>query len=480
MKEIKTKQSKKDIKVLDKATDVSYRAKKTYIRTKEQSEQIGHNDDSNYVDYAGNNVREGVETIICKGGHIAEDYGKNAVKKVQNRGVQNALQSRAKEIIKRKFTLSRPGGLSKHRFVQSREKLQFAKTNATRMANKNVVQTQARQTSGHIAAQTPQRSIFQATEKTAVQTIHSSSKTGHAIKQSIITGDKVIKETNKGIIKTMQKSVKTAGHTNKTAIKTSQTVVKTAVKTMHATKRMVQTARASARVAAVSAKTAIKATVATVKAVIAAVNGLIALIAAGGWTAIVIILVICLSGFILGSGFGIFFSNECYGVNTPIMTEVISQLNEEFSLEIERIQDEIPHDTLDLSNNDSSAIVNNWQEILPVYAVKVVADPENGMDVATLDGTKVGILRGIFWDMNQIDYWIETVDHDETVTNVDEDGNKIQETIIITETILHIDLISKTHVDMIAEYNFNPDQIRILNELMQDEYQQLFIQLTGG
>lgn len=48
MKEIKTKQTKKDIQILDKTTDVSRRAKNAYIRTKEQSEQLGHDDDANY------------------------------------------------------------------------------------------------------------------------------------------------------------------------------------------------------------------------------------------------------------------------------------------------------------------------------------------------------------------------------------------------------------------------------------------------
>jgi len=33
---------------------------------------------------------------------------------------------------------------------------------------------------------------------------------------------------------------------------------------------------------------------------------------------------------------------------------------------------------------------------------------------------------------------------------------------------------------MIAEYGFNPDQVKMLNELMQEEYRQLFMQLTGS
>jgi hypothetical protein len=33
---------------------------------------------------------------------------------------------------------------------------------------------------------------------------------------------------------------------------------------------------------------------------------------------------------------------------------------------------------------------------------------------------------------------------------------------------------------MIDEYNFNSNQVGMLNELMKDEYQQLFMQLTGS
>lgn len=87
--------------------------------------------------------------------------------------------------------------------------------------------------------------------------------------------------------------------------------------------------------------------------------------------------------------------------------------------------------------SDSSTTISNCRDILAVYAVKVAADPENDMDmeVATLDDTKVGILRNIFWDMNIIDYWIETIEHVETVTITDEDGNETEVMVTTTETI---------------------------------------------
>lgn len=543
MKDIKTKSFVKDIKVLDKATDVSRRAKNAYIRTKEQTERHGHNEDGNYVDDAANSVRDGAETVVRKTGHTAGNYGKKAVEKIQecrepdadarryhdsNRenarhtstsevkeavhrdiartetklatehgttsikakeavrhnvsqlgakqaAKRNAAQSGTKETVKRKFTLSKPNELAKHRFVQSRAKKRFSQISEIRTANQNIAQIQSQQISEQIPAK---RSLFQPAEKAAAQVLHPSGTPGHTIRQAADTGVKSIKEATKGTVKTAQRSIKTAGHTARAAVKTSQAAAKTAAKTAQAAQRAAQTTR-TARAAAVSVKTAAKAMAAAIKAIIATTKSLIALIAVGGWIAVVVILVICLAGLLLGSAFGIFYSNESFDGNTPVMTEVVNRLNEEFAAEIQRIKDENPHDTLELSGSDSIS-ANQWREILAVYAVKVTADPENGMEVATLDDTKVGILRDVFWDMNKIDYWIETIEHEETVTTTDEDGNETTETITTTETILHINMTSRSHTDMIAEYGFNPDQVKMLNELMKDEYQQLFMRLIGS
>jgi hypothetical protein len=551
VKEIKTKSTIKDIKALDKASDVSRKMKNAYIRTKDKAEQLGHNESGNYVDDAGNSVREGTETVARKAGHTLKNQGKNAVQKIRERRApdkgtlrsdslngdyarqapkseaketvhrniartetkqatarktapfkskeaakqnpikpaakqavkRNAAQSGAKEAIKRKFTLSKPNELAKRRFVQSRAKQRFVQTGEIRAANLKVVQKQVQQVSGHITAQTVKPPLFQRVEKAAVRTLHTSGEAGRTIKQSAGAGGKIVKKTAKGRVKTVQKSVKTAEYSAKAGIKTSQAAAKTAAKTAQATaqaaQRTAQAARAATKAAAITAKTAVKALVAAIKAIIAAFKGLIALIAAGGWIALVVILVICLAGLLVGSVFGVFFSNESYDANTPIMTEVVSRLNEEFTAEIQRIQEENPHDTLEMSGNGSSTI-SNWREILAVYAVKAAADPENGMEVATLNDAKVGILRSIFWDMNKIDYWLETIEHVETVTSTDEDGNETTETITTTEIILHINMTSKSHTDMIAGYGFSSDQVKMLNELMKDEYQQLFIHLIGS
>ncbi len=543
MKEIKTKSNIKDIKVLDKTADVSRRMKNAYIRTKDKAKQLGYNDDGNYVDEAGNSIQEGMEIVTRKTGHTAGNYGKKLVQKIKEscapdtnashsdtpngqfarqasksevkkavcqnafstetkqatkRNISpfktketvmksvcqpvseqavkhNVIQSTEKKTTKREFTLSKPSKLAKRRFVKIRAKQRLSQSGDIRKANQNIGQRQSQQISERIPAQC---SIYQPTRKTVTQPLHTFGKTGGTMKQSAKTGGKSVKKTAKSTIKTAQRSVKTAKHTAKATIKTSQAVAKTAVKTAQNTRRVAQVARIAARAAAVSTKMALKAIVVTIKAIIASVKGLIALIAAGGWTAFIIILVICLAGLFTCSGFGIFYSNESSSENTPVMTEIVNQLNEEFTAELEHIQNKNPHDTLKMS--DSSTTISNWRNILAVYAVKVAANPENGMDVATLDVTKVKILRNIFWDMNKIDYWIETTEHVETVTTTDEDGNEIQETIITTEIILYINVTSKSSMDMIVEYSFDAQQVKMLNELMQDEYQQLFMRLISS
>lgn len=542
MKDIKKKSTVKDIKVLDKSANVSQRMKNAYIRTKAQAEQLGHNDSSNYVDDAGNSIMENAEAIVREAGHTVGSYSKKANEKVKERrelkqdtqysnapkgnqaqqapaskmketvhknadrketklasernttpvnsketikpnashpnskqvAKQNVIQSRPKETTKRNFTLSRLNELAKRRFVQSRAKKRFSQASEIRTADQIPGKIQSQQKSGQLPSH---RFFFQPAKKAAMQPLPSG-KAECAIKKPFGTGGKTVKEAAKGTIKNMKKTVKTAEHTAKATIKTSQAVAKTTIKTaVKSAQRAVHAAQAAARATAVTTKMAIKATVAAIKAILVALKGLISLIAAGGWIAVVVILVICLAGFLLGSVYGVFFSNESSGENTPVMTVVVHQLNEEFTSELERIQDENPHDTLDMSG---SSTIGHWREILAVYAVKVTADPENGMEVATLDAAKVEILRDILWDMNKIDYWTETIEHEETVTTTDKDGNETVETVTTTETILHINITTKSYSDMIAEYNFNAEQVKMLNELMQDEYQELFMQLIGS
>ena len=75
-----------------------------------------------------------------------------------------------------------------------------------------------------------------------------------------------------------------------------------------------------------AAKLTVRAVVTAVKTAISAVRTLIAAIAAGGWVAVLIILVICVIGLLVGSVYGIFSgddSNTSQGIPVRQAVEVL-------------------------------------------------------------------------------------------------------------------------------------------------------------
>ena len=228
------------------------------------------------------------------------------------------------------------------------------------------------------------------------------------MKQSATSaGKKTVKTVGKGTVKTTGKTVKTAERTAKTAIKTSQEAAKAAQKTAQASAKAAraaaQAARAAAKAAVVAAKWIAKATVAAVKAIIAAVKGLVAAIAAGGWVAVVIIIVICLVALILCSVFGIFFSGEDSGTGQTMQTAV-QEINTEYDNKLLEIRNGTTYDVLEMSG--SRAV---WKDVLAVYAVKTNTDPDNPQEVATMDDNKKQLLKNLFWEMNEVSSRTESV-----------------------------------------------------------------------
>lgn len=200
------------------------------------------------------------------------------------------------------------------------------------------------------------------------------------------------------------------------------------------------------------------------RSIIAAARSLIAVLMTGGSTVVSLVLVICLIGLLIASPFGIFFSGENSGTGYT-MPDAVSMLNSEFSARIEQIKAENPHDELDMDNAGSAAMISNWRDVLAVYAVRTTTDNASPDEVATLTEGKMEILREIFWDMNAISY------HLETVSGGEDEGDTV---------ILHITVTVKDHLQMADEYRFNADQRKLLEELMQPEYQELFAALTGS
>ena len=283
---------------------------------------------------------------------------------------------------------------------------------------------------------------------------------------------KAVKTANRTLkgVKQGAKSIKTAQRSAKVAQRTAQATAKAARAAAHA-------ARAAAKATATGVKAAVKVTATAIKATIAAVKGLIAAIAAGGWVAAVIILLICLIALIVGSCFGLFFGSESTGTGASV-TQAVADLNEEYQAHIQEIEAANPHDRQEITSNDGVLSVN-WEDVLAVFSAKVTG-AEDGSQVASLDDAQVDELRSIMWEMNAISYTTRTESSSVEVTSTDENGNEVTSTETVTETILEITITHKTLEEMAHQYRFNARQNEYLALMSEPENQNLWAELLGG
>ena len=444
-KGIKTRVAEKGIKAIDKAAVASERMKEAYIRTKDKADHSLYAEESSPGEYASDRLSSGVDSVTHEVIHQFDKQGRKGIKTTK----ENI--SKVKENIqKRKAAAEQP--------KKQAEKQAARKT---------------RQAADKISE--PVRTLRQ--ERGAVKTLDRGKK---SIK-TVDRGRKTIKQassTAKGTVKTASKSIKTAEKTAKASIKTTQQAAKAAQRTAQATARAAKAtahaARAAARAAVAAAKVAAKATIAAVKAIIAATKALIAAIAAGGWIAVLVIVIICLIGLLIGSCFGIFFSGEDSGSGYT-MQNVVQEINDDYQQQIDTTKANLSHDVLEMSG--SRAV---WPEVLAVYAVKTTTDPDNPQEVATMDDSKKAILTDIFWEMNQISSRTET--RTETVITETDDGNgNIVETeTTVTQTYLYITVSHKTAEEMAAQYGFNEEQKEQLAELLAEENRSLWSAVLYG
>ena len=450
-KGIKTRLSeKKGIKAIDKAAVASERMKEAYIRTKDKAEHGMYAEEGSPGEYASDRFSAGVDNVTHEAVHQFDKQGR--------KGVQTTKEniSKVKEKIqKRKAAAEQP------------------KKQAARQAGQSTTRWSGRQAVDTVSE--PDKAVRQ--ERRTIKTLDRGKK---GIK-TVDRGRKTIKQassTAKGTIKTTSKSIKTAEKTAKASIKTSQQAAKAAQRTAQATARAARAAAHAARIAArtavVAAKAAVKATVAAVKAIIAATKALIAAIAAGGWIAVLVIVIICLIGLLIGSCFGIFFSGEDSGSGYT-MQNVVQEINDDYQQQIDTTKANLSHDVLEMSG--SRAV---WPEVLAVYAVKTTTDPDNPQEVATMDDSKKAILTDIFWEMNQISSRTET--RTETVITETDDGNgNIVETeTTVTQTYLYITVSHKTAEEMAAQYGFDEEQKEQLAELLDEENRSLWSAVLYG
>lgn len=424
MPDIKTRDVVKGtVKVIDKSAVAAERMKDAYVRTKDKAEHSVFAAEFSPEEYAADHTLTGTETTAHEVTHGLDKAGRKGVKTTEENisKAKNYFQRRKADLPKK----------------QTKDAIRRVRRSAD-------------------------------TTQTTIKTVDRSGKT---IKQTA-------KSTGKAAVKTTQKTIKTAEQTARTTIKTTQAAAKTAQRTAQATakaaKAAAQAARATAKAIATGVKAAVKATIAAVKAIIAATKALVAAIAAGGWVAVVVIIVICLIGLIVGSCFGIFFSNEDSG-SGQTMQAVVQEINTDYQTQIDTIKANISYDVLEMSG--SRAV---WPEVLAVYAVKTTTDPDDPQEVATVDDSKKAILKDIFWRMNELSSRTESKT-EEVITETDDGhGNIVETATTVTRTYLYITVSHKTAEEMADLYGFNEEQRQQLSELLAEENNSLWSAVLYG
>lgn len=201
-----------------------------------------------------------------------------------------------------------------------------------------------------------------------------------------------------------------------------------------------QRTRAAADSVRSTARKAADAASRAVRDIIAGARTLISALTAGGTVSVIIVVILCLVGLLMGSGFGIFFSGENADTGQTLQS-VIRQVNDEYAERLDEVRAGYSYDTVEISGSRAS-----WQEVLAVYAVHTTSST----DVMIIDDARAAILKDIFWQMHE-------------VTAVPSaDGS-------LCITITH-----KTPDEMSVLLGFTSSQQSQLAELLSEEYRSLW------
>lgn len=220
--------------------------------------------------------------------------------------------------------------------------------------------------------------------------------------------------------------------------------------TQDAQRKMLQKSNSrAARAATTAAKKLAEAAAKAVKELISALASL------GGGTALFVVFsIVIVAGAFLASPLGILFADEQESEDTVPLATAIAEIQGEYHAELERLQ-----------NGDfvSVQIVGqapDWREVVAVFASKT-AGAEDGVDVFTLDGERVELLRQVFWDMCEITTATQNVDVPDSDPDdeVDDSHTGIALTITIT---------AKTAEQMRLIYAFTKYQNDALDILLEN------------
>ena len=446
-KTIKTRETGRDIKTRAPTTPhLGAQMRRAALKTKDAAvQQVQEPQGSSPNEYAGNAVEEKAKGAAHEFVSAADSRGRKAAQRTYQRARQKIKEKPAPEAVAAGDSpgsgASSGAGEAAPGASGSQAPAEGTAPDSAKAQNRKAQQKkkQASQRHGRGKADKPASGASSGESGKPDQPKRKSKK---AAKPKQKPGRTVGRSKNAA--KTAQQSARQTQQAAKAAARSAKTAQRTAQRTKQAAEQAVK-----------RGKDAVKATYKMIKAAVEGVKLLVEAIIAGGWVAVVIILVICLAGFLIASPFGIFFSGD----GEQSLPQVVRALGAEYSDRLVAVQRDNEHDVLSFDGDMSI----DWPQVLAVYAVKVVNDPLDPEEVTTFDKKKTDKLRKILNEMNSFTYGVQSVQTDEG-----------------TERTLTIRIATKSAADMAQAYHFNAEQMEQLDELLSPEYADLWAMLLGG
>ncbi|MDG0810353.1 C40 family peptidase [Cohnella rhizosphaerae] len=218
-----------------------------------------------------------------------------------------------------------------------------------------------------------------------------------------------------------------------------------------------------------------------IRAIALLVKGLSAMLGISS-SVIILLCIIMIVAALLSSPFGIFVADENTEPDTKKLVQIVEEMNAQFAARIASVQQaagEVDRVEIEYAGSADNTRIDNWPDVLAVYAVKTSTDSAAGLDVVTMDRQREELLQSVFWDMNQIDSHMETLEFTRTAAVEQSDGSVEVQPVKEEERVLQLLISARTAEQQAAIYSFSTEQVDLMNELLSEEFRPMMMAILG-
>ena len=275
------------IKTIDRTALAGQRMKDAYIQTKHKAEHSVYSSESNTEEYAADQMTNAVSTVTHEAVHQVDVKGQKIIQGAR----QNFAQRQTQQV-------QQPHLVSPNGVVPLKQEAICNQQTKTAKAD-----LKAKRASNRIVTSAPEMPQTTSIHTPAAKTIKTVERSGEAIKQTAKSAGRTTIKAPDRTIKTASSTVKSVEQVGSASVKTAQATFKAAQKTAIESAKTAQRIRATAKAAATTVRALAAAAAKAAKAIIAAAQELITAIAAGGWVAllVIVLVVMCFAGFMFAS-----------------------------------------------------------------------------------------------------------------------------------------------------------------------------------